>query len=106
MRRPVDVKAHFDFLLSQNQFLLSQAAPVAILPSALFVSDIRSVLGGCSRFSRCCYLISVLCSHLCGGGWAPGLGRSHLDSVGEVGCPDRKSNPLPAAPVASCARAV
>src|SRR5712671_4054357 len=29
-----------------------------------FVSDIRSVPGGCSRFSRCCYLIIVLSSHL------------------------------------------
>src|ERR1700733_7003761 len=83
MRRPVDVNAHFDFLLPSNQFLLSQAAPVAILPSALFVSDIRSVQGGCSRFSRCCYLISVLCSHLCGGSWAPGVSRSHLDSAVE-----------------------
>jgi integrase len=38
----------------------SRAASVAILPSALFVSDMRSVHGRCSRFSRCCYLISVL----------------------------------------------
>jgi hypothetical protein len=38
MRRPVDVKAHFLFLfrLSLNLFPFSQAAPVAILPSALF----------------------------------------------------------------------
>jgi hypothetical protein len=36
MRRPVDVKAHFHLLLSVNQFPLSQAASVAILPSALF----------------------------------------------------------------------
>jgi hypothetical protein len=35
---------------------LSQAASVAILLSALFVSDVRSVPVGCSRFSRCCYL--------------------------------------------------
>ena len=40
MRRPVDVKAHFRFLVSVSLFLFSQAAPVAILPSALFVSDI------------------------------------------------------------------
>jgi|HubBroStandDraft_6_1064221.scaffolds.fasta_scaffold01260_20 hypothetical protein len=31
MRRPVDVKAHFFFLLSFSLFLFSQAAPVAIL---------------------------------------------------------------------------
>jgi hypothetical protein len=40
MRRPVDVKAHFHFLsffLSVNLFPFSQAAPVAILPFALFV---------------------------------------------------------------------
>jgi len=36
MRRPVDVKAHFHLLLSVNQFPFSQAASVAILPSALF----------------------------------------------------------------------
>jgi hypothetical protein len=39
MRRPVDVKAHFHFLsffVSVTLFLFSQAAPVAILPFALF----------------------------------------------------------------------
>jgi hypothetical protein len=41
MRRPVDVKAHFDFLLSVSLLPLSQAASVAILPFALF----------CERFS-------------------------------------------------------
>src|SRR6266404_9531091 len=55
------------------------------------VSDIRSVLGGCSRFSRCCYLIIVLSSHLFGGSRAPGVSRSHLDSAVELGCPDRNS---------------
>src|SRR6266478_7087738 len=62
-----------------------------------FVSDIRSVLGGCSRFSRCCYLIIVLSSHRCCGSRAPGLSRSHLDSAVELSCPDRNSlRPLPA----------
>jgi hypothetical protein len=55
------------------------------------VSDIRSVPGGCSRFSRCCYLIIDLSSHLFGGSWAPGVSRSHLDSAVELGCPDRNS---------------
>jgi hypothetical protein len=64
----------------------SRAASVAILPSALFVSDIRSVHGGCSRFSRCCYLISVLSSHLFAGSRAPGVSRSHLNSAVELGC--------------------
>jgi hypothetical protein len=36
MRRPVDVKAHFCFLLSVSLFSFSEAASVAILPSALF----------------------------------------------------------------------
>ena len=36
MRRPIDVKAHFPFLLSVSLFPFSQAASVAIFPSALF----------------------------------------------------------------------
>src|SRR5208282_1127329 len=56
-----------------------------------FVSDIRSVPGGCSRFSRCCYLIIDLSSHLFGESLAPGLSRSHLDSAVELSCPDRHS---------------
>ena len=36
MRRPVDVEAHFRFLLSMTLFPFSQANSVAILPSALF----------------------------------------------------------------------
>jgi hypothetical protein len=36
-------------LLFTNCSPFSKAAPVAILPFALFVSDIRSVQGGCSR---------------------------------------------------------
>ncbi len=46
---------------------------VAILPSALFVSDIRPVLGGCSRFSRCCYLTIVVSSRRFWGNWAQDL---------------------------------
>src|SRR5579859_3601545 len=86
MRRPVDVKAHFYILPSVTLFPFSQAASVAILPSALLLSDIRSVLGGCSRFSRCCYLIIVLSSHRFRGSRAPGSSRSHLDSAVELGC--------------------
>jgi hypothetical protein len=56
------------------------------------VSDIRSVLGGCSCFSRCCcYLIIVLSSHRCCGSRAPGVSRNHLDSAVELGYPDRNS---------------
>src|ERR1700675_5002550 len=67
-------------------FLFSQAAPVAILLSALFSERYSLGASGCSRFSRCCYLISVLSSHLFGGSRAPGLSRSHLDSAVELGC--------------------
>jgi hypothetical protein len=49
MRRPFDVKAHFFFLLSVNLFPVSQAAPVAILPSALFGE--RYLLGASWVFS-------------------------------------------------------
>src|SRR6202140_3399929 len=56
-----------------------------------FMSDIRSVPGGCSRFGRCCYLRIDLSSHRFGESRAPGLSRSHLDSAVELGCPDRNS---------------
>jgi hypothetical protein len=49
MRRPVDVKAHFLFLLSVSLFPFSQAASVAILPFALFYE--RSSLGARWVFS-------------------------------------------------------
>jgi len=67
MRRPVDVKAHFRFLPSLSLFPFSRAASVAILPSALFCERYSLGAGGCSRFSRCCYLIIDLSSHLFGG---------------------------------------
>src|SRR6202140_2604700 len=91
MRRPVDVKAHFRFLLP---LVWSHSAKPPLSPSFhphSFVSDIRSVQVGCSRFSRCCYLIIDLCSHRFGERWAPGLSRSHLDSAVELGCRDRNS---------------
>src|ERR1700686_3463246 len=89
MRRPVDVKAHFRFLLP---LVRSHSAKPPLSPSFhshSFVSDIRSVQVGCSRFSRCCYLIIDLCSHRFGESWAPGLSRSHLDSAVELGGRDR-----------------
>jgi hypothetical protein len=49
MRRPVEVKAHFRFLLSVSLFPFSQAASVAILPSALFCE--RYSLGARWMFS-------------------------------------------------------
>src|ERR1700693_4019452 len=70
-------------------FLFSQAAPVAILLSALFCERYSLGARWVFSFSRCCYLISVLSSHLFGGSWAPGLSRSHLDSAAELGCSDQ-----------------
>jgi len=49
MRRPVDVKAHFHSFLSVTLSLFSQAASVAILPSALFGE--RYLLGASWVFS-------------------------------------------------------
>ena len=78
------------FFLKRVFFSFSQAAPVATLPSALFVSDIRSVQVGRTRFSRCCYLIIDLCSPLFEENWARHC-RSHLNSAVELGCSDRNS---------------
>src|SRR5258706_8310770 len=81
----------FDFFFTG---VYSHSAKPPLSPSFhphSFVSEIRSVPGGCSRFSRCCYLISVLSSHRLCGSWAPGLSRSHLDSAVELSCSDRNS---------------
>ena len=52
-----------------------------------WLSDFRSVHGGCSQFSRCCYLIIDLGSCLSTEA-GPGVGRSHLISAVELGCLD------------------
>ena len=52
-----------------------------------WLSDFRSVHGGCSQFSRCCYLIIDLGSRLSMEA-GPGLSRSHLISAVELGCSD------------------
>src|ERR1700693_4445293 len=62
MRRPVDVNAHFRFLLSVSRFRFSQAASVAILPSALFVERLSLGASWVFSFQWCCYLIIDLCS--------------------------------------------
>src|ERR1700732_2231014 len=85
MRRPVDVKAHFRFLLSVSPFPFSQAASVAILPSALFCERYSLGASWVFSFQWCCYLIIDLCSHHFCGSCAPGLSRSHLDSAVELG---------------------
>src|SRR6266705_2784369 len=50
-----------------------------------WLSDFRSVHGGCSQFSRCCYLIIDLGFRLSMEA-GPGLSRSHLISAVELGC--------------------
>ena len=91
MRRPVDVKAHVHFLLSVGPVPSAKPPLSPSFHPHSFVSEIRSVLGGCSRFSRCCYLIIVLSSNLFGESWAPGVSRSHLDSAVELSCSNRNS---------------
>ena len=77
MRRPVDVKTHFwfpcfcDFVSAVTKPPLSPS----FHPHSL-VSDFRSVQGGCSRFSRCCYLIIDLSSDL-----SVGVGPQDLVAV-------------------------
>ena len=48
------------------------------------LSDCRSVHGGCTRFSRCCYLVIDLVSPF-EGNWSRTC-RSHLISAVELGC--------------------
>src|ERR1700726_4200138 len=92
-------------------FSLRDSVPIQLSPPRspsfhphAFVSEIRSVLGGCSRFRRCCYLISVLSSHRFCGSRAPGLSRSHLDSAVELSCAESKlSRPRRASLFGYCA---
>src|SRR6202790_3328993 len=91
MRRPVDVNAHFRFLLFVSLFRFSQAASVAILPSALFCERYSLGASWVFSFQRCCYLRTDLCSQRFCGSWAPGPSRSHLESAVELGCRDRNS---------------
>src|ERR1700724_1589646 len=104
MRRPVDVNSHFRFLLFVSLFRFSQAASVAILPSALFCERFSLGASWVFSFQRCCYLIIDLCSHRFCGSWAPGLSRSHLDSAVELGCAESKlSRPRRASLFGYCA---
>jgi hypothetical protein len=50
-------------VFSFGQGFYRRVAAVATLPSALLVSDFRSVQVGRSRFSRCCHLIVDLPFH-------------------------------------------
>jgi len=62
--------------ISLEKVFLRRVATVAILPSALLVSDCRSVQVGCSRFSRCCHLFGDLSSILKDRSWATPLTQS------------------------------
>ncbi len=94
MRRPVSVKPFlsffFLFLLSSSFLLFPdcslEPSRLCCHPSirTLFLSDCRSVQVGCTRFSRCCYLIIDLCFPLAKE-TGPGLGRSHLISAVQLG---------------------
>jgi hypothetical protein len=92
MRRPVSVKAVLVFLslqfsgLHQSRFT-SQAASVAILPFALFVSD--GSLGARWMFSFQRVLLPdyrPLSPSLGAGEVGPGPCRSHPDSAVKLGC--------------------
>src|SRR5258706_209646 len=92
MRRPVRVKSVFLFLFSLSFLWIPgiRAGP-PLSPSFhphSWLSDFRSVHGGRSQFSRCCYLIIDLGSRLSTEA-GPGVRRSHLISAVELGC----SNP-------------
>src|ERR1700722_15502606 len=93
MRRPVSVKTVFLFLI-RGFFSLSRAASVAILPSALFGERLfRSVQVGRPQFSRCCYLIIDLGSHLWDESWARTWAQSP-EPGGELGSFVLTSTPL------------
>src|SRR3989442_12297205 len=103
MRRPVSVKDvflfvsckdvfSFCFLFPSCGFLRIRAGP-PLSPSFhphSWLSDFRSVHGGRSQYSRCCYLIIDLGSRLSTEAW-PGPRRSHLISA--VGVDSSQANP-------------
>jgi len=70
MRRPVSVKSVLSFFLPSSFFSVQivpmESSRLCCHPSirTFFLNDCRSVQVGCTRFSRCCYLIIDLCSPL------------------------------------------
>src|ERR1700747_15653 len=98
MRRPVSVKDVFLFLSCKDVFsfcflfpscgfLRIRAGP-PLSPSFhphSWLSDFRSVHGGRSQYSRCCYLIIDLGSRLSTEA-GPGVRRSPLISAVGLGC--------------------
>ena len=60
MRRPVAVKYDLRPSLFPGNGFLRRVDTVPTLPSALGMSDFRSVQAGCSHFSRRCHLLLYL----------------------------------------------
>jgi hypothetical protein len=91
MRRPVDVKAHFRFVLSPESIPIQLSRP-SRHPSIHTLCE-RYSLGARWAFSfgRCCCLVIDLSSYIFGLESVPGVDRSHLDSAGELSCLDRNS---------------
>src|SRR6516165_5182791 len=76
MRRPIRVKSFSLSLRGFFLFPLSQAALSPPFHPHSWLSDFRSVPVGCSRFIRCCHLVSGLCFPLYEGSWARHLSQS------------------------------
>ena len=93
MRRPIPVKSFFCSLHDFFHFSRSAKPPLSppFHPHS-YVSDVRSVQVGCSRFSRRCHLVIVLFLTF----WV-GIGRrtcrSHLNSAVKLGCSVTNSVP-------------
>src|SRR5712664_2557234 len=94
MRRPVSVKpllSFFSFFFFISSFPnCSHGAKPPLSPPFhphSLLSDCRLVQVGCTRFSRCCYLIYRPLFPPCEGTWSRHC-RSHLISAVELGCLD------------------
>ena len=94
MSRPIPVKSFFCSLHDFFHFSRSAKPPLSppFHPHS-YVSDVRSVQVGCSRFSRRCHLVIVLFLTF----WV-GIGRrtcrSHLNSAVKLGCSVTNSFPV------------
>src|ERR1022692_4798781 len=84
MRRPVRIKIVL-FVLSVDPYFLAEPPLSPSFHPQSFMSDFRSLQGGRTQFSRCCYLIIDLAPIFWRGG-GPGICRSHLISAVELGC--------------------
>src|SRR5579864_5381905 len=74
----------FCFTFHWQGFVSAWVATVAILPSALWLSDFRSVQVGRSRFSRCCQPVLRPQFPFVGMEVGPGFRRSHRNPACEL----------------------